>query len=412
MEVKFRTKEIPFSNLETQVEKAWSIGEQLSKDLEFYADLGASQRPSPFRSLAWFWGGCIGVVCVGAVTLQMLGPPMHTSRGFESARASKTAVDKPSEPGRSSSANPSDPAALTFGRGASRPEPGIAGPATTDAATTRGATEREPWRSDQQARSTEIPTDAAGAGSDAPADTRLAALTALKPAAKHTVSEPEMVMLPGAVFRMGSNEDHSERPVHPVVVEPFLLAKSAVTVRQWQECVDARVCTLLPKGRPDQLVTNVSWDDAQQFVSWLSDATSKHYRLPTEAEWEYAARAGTDTRYSWGNALVPGKASCKGCGEPVSMQTPPAAEAYPPNPFGLFGMGGGAAEWVADCWHHDYQDAPRDGATVWNTPDCRERVLRGGSWVADASYLRPSSRDYYDASVRYPTHGFRVARTE
>ncbi len=245
-----------------------------------------------------------------------------------------------------------------------------------------------------------------------PAETKQAALTLPRPAVVQTVSEPEMVMLPGAVFRMGSNEDRSERPVHPVQVEPFLLAKSAVTVRQWQECVDAKVCTLVPKGRSDQPVTNVSWDDARQFASWLTGVTRKRFRLPTEAEWEYAARAGTETRYSWGNAVLPGKASCKGCGEPVSIQNPPAIEAYPPNPFGLLGMGGGVAEWVADCWHHDYQDAPRNGAVTWDVPDCRERVLRGGSWVADAGSLRPSSRDYYDASVRYPTHGFRVARTE
>jgi len=196
------------------------------------------------------------------------------------------------------------------------------------------------------------------------------------------------------------------------VVAPFLIAKSATTVREWQECVEARSCTLQPKGQPDQPVTNVSWDDAQRYVSWLSTATGKRYRLPTEAEWEYAARAGTETRYYWGSAMLPGKASCKGCGEPVSVQNPPTADAYPPNPFGLYGMGGGVAEWVADCWHRDYQDAPHDGSAAWDAPDCRERVLRGGSWMADANYLRPSSRDTYDASVRYPTHGFRIARTE
>ena len=111
---------------------------------------------------------------------------------------------------------------------------------------------------------------------------------------------------------MGSNEDYSERPVHTVLIEPFLMARAAVTVQEWQACADARACTLQPKGKLDQPVTNVSWDDARQYAAWLSGATGKHYRLPTEAEWEYAARAGTETRYPWGNAMVPGKASCKG----------------------------------------------------------------------------------------------------
>ncbi len=360
MEVNFRTKGLPVSNPQSQVEQAWSIGEQLSKDLEFYADLGEVRRSSPFRGLAWFWGSIIGAAGIGAIALQFLGSPTQNGRGFEVARARSTATDVPSELARPPEARFRDTA------------PKI----------------------------------------DGAAETRQAALAALRPSALHTISEPEMITLPGATFRMGSNEDRSERPVHPVLVEPFLLAKTAVTVRQWQECVEARVCTTSPKGRLDQPVTNVSWDDARQFVSWLAGVTKKQFRLPTEAEWEYAARAGTDTRYSWGNAVVPGKASCKGCGEPVSMQNPPATEAYPPNPFGLFGMGGGVAEWVADCWHQDYQDAPRAASVAWDAPDCRERVLRGGSWVADASSLRPASRDYYDTAVRYPTHGFRVARTE
>jgi len=222
----------------------------------------------------------------------------------------------------------------------------------------------------------------------------------------------EMVMVPGGTFLMGSNDDPSERPVHTVAVAPFLLAKHAITVREWQECVEAKECTLVPKGKPDEPVMNASWDDARQYAAWLSKVTNESYRLPREAEWEYAARAGTRTRYSWGNAFVPGKASCKNCGgEPVNLQQPPRVDAYPSNLFGLYGMGGGVAEWVADCWHRDYQNAPNDGSTPWDVPGCRERVLRGGSWMNEMSELRVSSREFYDASVRYPTHGFRVARS-
>lgn len=223
---------------------------------------------------------------------------------------------------------------------------------------------------------------------------------------------PEMVMVPGGTFLMGSNADLSERPVHTVTVAPFLLAKHAITVREWQECVEAKACTLVPRGKPDGPVTNASWDDAREYTAWLSRVTNEYYRLPSEAEWEYAARGGTRTRYSWGNAFVPGKASCKNCsGEPVNLQQPPRVDTYPSNLFGLYGMGGGVAEWVADCWHRDYQNAPHDGSIPWDVPGCRERVLRGGSWMNEMSELRVSNREFYDASVRYPTHSFRVARS-
>lgn len=225
------------------------------------------------------------------------------------------------------------------------------------------------------------------------------------------VLEPTMLSLHGGEFLMGSNDDPSERPPHIAVIAPFLLAEKAVTVRQWQVCVDAKACPVVSKGKPDEPVTNVSWDDARGYVAWLSQSTMQPYRLPTEAEWEYAARAGSTTRYAWGNTMIPGRASCKGCGVAVSLQNPPRVDAYPPNAFGLYGMGGGAAEWMSDCWHRNYQGAPHNGSAPWGAADCRERVLRGGSWVDEAGSLRVSSREYYDASVRYPTHGFRVARS-
>ena len=119
---------------------------------------------------------------------------------------------------------------------------------------------------------------------------------------------------------------------------------------------------------------------------------------------------GTDTRYWWGNAMKPGLADCKGCGGPHDAVQPAKVGALPANPFGLHDIGGGLAEWVDDCWHKDYRGAPADGS-AWLGPDCRERVLRGGSWRNDASYVRSASRDHYDASVRYPTHGIRLARS-
>ncbi len=211
---------------------------------------------------------------------------------------------------------------------------------------------------------------------------------------------------------MGSNDDPSEQPSHASAVKPFLIAAHATTVGEWRQCLEAKACTVAPEGKADEPVRNVSWDDAVQYAAWLSKATGQPYRLPTEAEWEYAARAGTKTRYAWGDAMLPGRASCRGCGDPVDSQSPPWVGVYPPNQFGLYAMGGGVAEWVADCWHRDYQGAPRDGSAAWDAPGCHERVLRGGAWGSEAGDLRVSSREFYDASVRYPTHGFRVAKSE
>ena len=228
-----------------------------------------------------------------------------------------------------------------------------------------------------------------------------------QPDAKATVTEPEMIPIAGGTFRMGSAEDASEEPAHNVTVAPFLIAKYPITNRQWRECVNARACSYVPKGGDDAPVSNVSWDDAKQFVAWLSRATKHAYRLPSEAEWEYAARGGTETRYWWGNAMKPGLADCKGCGDPVQPEKVGTRTA---NPYGLYDISGGLTEWVEDCWYKDYRGAPADGSSRSGV-DCRERVLRGGSWRNDASYVRTSSRDSYDASVRYPTHGVRVARS-
>jgi formylglycine-generating enzyme required for sulfatase activity len=361
--------------------------------------------------LARFWLSIIGLVCAGAATLEVLGPPLrdHVSSMAPAPGLAGTTLPGAEEPRVATAPDP-PPAAAFYRSAAPARAAAIPAPKPAETAATPQSPDHDLQPSEPQARPATDPT-VAGSTPRQPAAVQ-EALQTFKPAVLPTIPQPDMVTLPGGVLRMGSNDDYSERPVHTVLIEPFLMARSAVTVQQWQACVDAKACTLQPKGRQDQPLTNASWDDANQYAAWLSVATGKHYRLPTESEWEYAARAGTDTRYPWGNAMAPGKASCKGCGEPVSIQNPPAVEAYPPNPFGLFGMGGGVAEWVADCWHRDYGDAPRIGTSAWNVPDCRERVLRGGSWMADAKYLRPSSRDYYDASVRYPTHGLRLVRTE
>jgi len=224
------------------------------------------------------------------------------------------------------------------------------------------------------------------------------------------ISEPEMVTIPAGTFAMGSNDDPSEKPIHQVKIKSFAIGKYPVTVREWNQCVAAKKCTNKVTGNDDTPVTNVSWNDAQQFTEWLSGVTQKQYRLPSEAEWEYAARGGTQTKYWWGDQPAAGMANCKGCNEPYDAAQPAKVGSFKPNPFGLYDMGGGVGQWVADCWHKTYQAAPIDGSS-WLDAECSARVIRSGSWKNDLSYARPASRDNYDTNVRYPTHGFRVARS-
>jgi formylglycine-generating enzyme required for sulfatase activity/class 3 adenylate cyclase len=222
------------------------------------------------------------------------------------------------------------------------------------------------------------------------------------------VREPETNMLRGGTFLMGSNEDASEKPVHHVTIRPFAISRYPISVREWNQCAAAKACPFVATGKDEAPVTNVSWSDAKQFVAWLAGVTRKQYRLPTEAEWEYAARGGMLTRYWWGDELQPGMANCKNCSDVAAAEQPSKIGSFKPNPFGLYDMGGGVDQWVEDCWHKNYQGAPSDGSP-WLESECGLHVMRSGSWKNDARYVRPANRDSYDTNVRYPTHGFRIA---
>ena len=237
--------------------------------------------------------------------------------------------------------------------------------------------------------------------------------TAAAPAAAARVAasvrEPETVALRSGNFAMGSSsDDPSEQPVHQVTIRPFWIGKFPVTVQEWNACFAAKACGFEATGRDDAPVTNVSWSDAKQFVAWLSEATRKAYRLPSEAEWEFAARGGTQTRYWWGDQLQSGMANCRDCASVASVGEAGKVGSFMPNSFGLYDMGGSIDQWVEDCWHKNYQGAPADGS-AWTDNECALHVLRSGSWKNDARYIRPANRDNYDTNVRYPTHGFRVA---
>ena len=226
---------------------------------------------------------------------------------------------------------------------------------------------------------------------------------------------PLLIALHPQPFTMGSNgSDPSERPAHKVTPHmPFAIGKYEVTVGQWNQCVRGSVCPVMPSlsGVPDnQPMRDVSWDEAQLYLKWLSTVSGKPYRLPTEAEWEYAARGGTTTPYWWGDTLKGGHASCEGCGDPWTAERPPPVGSFGANPFGLNDMNGSVWEWVQDCWHSNYKGAPADGS-AWVGGACQARVIRGGSWRENGSYMLSTTRFKYDASVRQSQNGFRVARS-
>ncbi len=224
---------------------------------------------------------------------------------------------------------------------------------------------------------------------------------------------PVVVGVPGGSFVMGLGaKDPAALPQHRVTVRSFVMGQSPVTVADWNACQAGGGCGPAPRMSVAEDATplhNVSWDDAQQYLAWLSRAAGRPYRLPTEAEWEYAARGKSSTRYPWGEQLGVGLANCADCGGSQDPRAPAPALTYQPNLFGLYGMSGGVAQWVQDCWFPTYAGAPQDG-TAREARGCSQRVLRGGSFRSTHDDITPTARNRYDAPVRYYTNGFRVAR--
>ena len=231
---------------------------------------------------------------------------------------------------------------------------------------------------------------------------------------------PEMVVVPAGLYRMGSEDgDSDERPVHEVAIgAPFAVGRYEVTFAEWDTCARDGGC---PRGegiaddrwrwgRGRRPVIHVSWDDAKRYVRWLSRKTGKPYRLPSESEWEYAARAGTQTAYSWGDEIGVNRASCYSCGSQWDGGRTAPAGSFGANAWGLHDMHGNVWEWVEDCWNDRYAGAPADGS-AWQRGTCDERVLRGGSWSNQPSYLRAADRGRLTSGDRNYISGFRVART-
>jgi formylglycine-generating enzyme required for sulfatase activity len=228
---------------------------------------------------------------------------------------------------------------------------------------------------------------------------------------------PTMIVVPGGGFMMGSPESeigrsNNEGPQHEVkIARSFAVSKTEVTFAQWDACRAATACTKASDsnwGRDDRPVVSVSWDDAKEYAAWLSRITGKDYRLLTEAEWEYAARAGSSARFAFGDSeeqLDQYAWYDKNSG----AKTQPVAKKNA-NAFGLHDMHGNAYEWVEDPWHDDYVGAPADGSAWLKNGDGTRRVLRGGSWYNHARFLRAAFR-YGDTTVlRFNFIGFRLAR--
>ena len=234
---------------------------------------------------------------------------------------------------------------------------------------------------------------------------------------------PEMVVLPTGGFRMGSTagetgRDSDEGPVRMVnISKRIAMGRYEVTFADYDRFVAAtrgRRPNDRGWGRGRRPVIDVSQEDAKAYATWLSAQTGKTYRLPSEAEWEYAARAGTRTRYtrySWGDEIGVNRANCNGCGsERDSRQTVPVGS-FEPNAFGLYDMHGNVWEWVADCWHGNYEGAPTDGsAWTTNCDGSRRAVVRGSSWDDVPRYLRSAFRNRDTPSSRFVSGGFRLVQ--
>ena len=257
---------------------------------------------------------------------------------------------------------------------------------------------------------------------------------------RDTAEGPEMVVIPAGRFTMGSpstevGRDGNEGPTRVVMIpKSFAVSKYEVTRSEFAAFVRATnrpmtggcyiwngstVALDAKKGWTDpgfgqtdrDPVVCVSWDDAKSYVAWLSQRTGQQYRLLTESEWEYAARAGTTTTYYWGNDIGRGNANCNGCGTQWDGKQTAPAGSFKANSFGLHDMLGNVYEWVEDCWHDSYAGAPTDGA-AW-TANCTSasRVLRGGSWVNFSFNARSANRIRNSSDDRSYYNGFRVART-
>jgi uncharacterized repeat protein (TIGR02543 family) len=235
---------------------------------------------------------------------------------------------------------------------------------------------------------------------------------------------PQMVLIPSGSFVMGSPENELERresegPQRTVTVPGFALGETSVTVAQWNLCAADGGCPFVADTqggeRLQHPVTDVSWFDAQQYVTWLSGKTGFQYRLPSEAEYEYATRAGTAGRFYTGDCITTDDANfsgwqpAQGCPEGAYLANSTPVKTYPANPWGLYDMVGNTQDWVQDCWNDNYSGAPTDGS-AWLEGQCHLAALKGAAWHIGGRYIRSANRNSDPKDLRFYAIGFRVAR--
>ena len=224
---------------------------------------------------------------------------------------------------------------------------------------------------------------------------------------------PMMVVVPAGRLCMGDTSGmlcpHDENRA-VTISAPFALSVHEVTFADYDRFTYPNQVQDEGWGRGHRPAINVSWNDAQDYVAWLSAQTGERYRLPSEAEWEYAARAGTaKTLYHWGDGIGTNRANCDGCGSRWDNKQTSPAGSFASNAFGVHDMHGNVWEWVEDCWNNSHSGRPADGS-AWTAGDCTRRVLRGGAWSSVPHNLTALVRTRVATGIRNDSFGFRVAR--
>ena len=226
---------------------------------------------------------------------------------------------------------------------------------------------------------------------------------------------PEMAVIPAGSFMMGSTKGKKrELPVTKVTIKkPLAVSRYEITFDEWDACYAAGGCSKKPFdrdwGRGKRPVMNVLHTDIAEFMAWLSKKTGHTYRLPSEAEWEYAARADSETEFTWGDQMLSGAANCRGCGTKWSgIKSAPVGQ-FKPNPWGLYDMHGNVLEHVTDCWTKSHNKLPTDGSPLV-AKKCLSKVVKGGAWYYLSRVSRSSSRARNDTRVFSYFIGFRVFR--